>query len=157
MSPLLCESPLKGTKAPTFTLQDKQGNYISLADFRGKRIALIFYPSIKTPRCKCQVRNVARNFTKLKKENIVVFGISYSSQKTNEKFSKKNNIGFPLLFDVDKTVTKAYGVDSWCFPSRKTFLIDEKGIIVEIIGDVNVDDHTTQITNGFSFSKSHKA
>lgn len=150
---LLCKSHLSvGCKSPDFSLQDEQGNIISLSQFQGQRVALMFYPSIKTPNCKKEVCSIANDFRQLQKHNIIVLGISYNSIETNKKFSKQNNVGFPLLYDKNKKVTKAYGVDGWMFPSRKTFLINEKGVIVKIIDNVKVDHHTTQIINGFLLS-----
>ncbi len=150
MPSLLCKKGLyKGAQAPNFTLQDEQGHSVSLSSFRGKRVALIFYPSIETPRCKREVCNVANDFRQLEEHNIIVLGISYNPPETNKKFSKKRHINFPLLYDKNKKVTKAYGVYGWIYPSRKTFLINEQGVIIKVIDDVKVDHHATQIINGF--------
>ena len=150
MAPLLCKKSLyKDAQAPNFTLQDEQGHSVSLSSFRGKRVALMFYPSIKTTRCKREVCNVANDFRQLEEHNIIVLGVSYNSPERNRKFSEKHHVSFPLLYDKHKKVTKAYGVSGWMFPSRKTFLINEQGVIIKVIDDVKVDHHTTQITNGF--------
>ncbi len=132
-----------GSKAPDFTLLDEQGNVVSLSKLKGL-VAIIFYPSIKTPYCKKEICGIDNNFSQLEKLGIRVIGISHSSSKT---FRKKHP-GFPLLYDKGKKVSKAYGANGLLFTKRITFLIKD-GVIVGIIDNVNIKYHATQIRNGF--------
>ncbi len=158
MAPLLCKSkrPKVGNTAPNFTLQNEKGNKISLEDFHGKNlVAVMFYPSANSHFCTKQIRSVVKEYDQLKEKNIVVLGISYNTPEINQEFIEKNNVAFSLLYDVNKEVTKAYGTYSWWFgwrwPSRKTFLIDKDGIIVDIIRKVDINKHAQQIIDGFNF------
>ncbi len=158
MAPLLCKSkrPKVGDLAPNFTLKNENENKIALKDFHGKNlVAIMFYPSANSHFCRKQIGSVVEGYDKLKEKNIVVIGISYNTPEINQEFVEKNNVAFSLLYDVNKEVTKAYGTYSWWFgwilPSRKTFLIDQNGIIVKVIRKVDVNKHAQQIIDGFNF------
>ena len=131
----------KGDKAPAFKGLDQEGKKISLADFKGKKLVLYFYPAANTPTCTVESCNLRDNFTALKKNGFQVVGVSPDEVKDQKKFADKHSLPFPLLADADKTVCMAYGV--WDKKSmygreymgvlRTTFLIDEKGRIERII------------------------
>lgn len=142
-----------GSKAPTFTLLNQSGEKVSLKDFKGQKVALFFYPKDMTPTCTVEACNLRDNVTLLKKKGIQVIGISPDDVKSHEKFSTQQKLPYPILADVSKIVVEKYGV--WGEKSlygrkymgvlRTTFLINEKGNIVEIIQKVKSKDHASQI------------
>ncbi|MBK7852911.1 MAG: thioredoxin-dependent thiol peroxidase [Bacteroidetes bacterium] len=143
----------KGMKAPDFCLPDQEGNMHSLADFKGKKIALFFYPKDNTPTCTVEACNLRDNYSLLKRKGIAVIGMSKDPVKSHLKFVKKFSLPFPLLSDEEGNVLSAYDVygekilygRKYMGIYRTTFLIDEKGIILEVITDVNSKDHAQQI------------
>lgn len=129
----------KGDMAPSFSAKDQSGNTVSLADFKGRKLLVYFYPKASTPGCTtqaCSIRDAAEDFSAL---NVPVLGISPDGPSAQAKFDEKYNLGFPLLCDEDLAISKAFGVykkrmigDS-LIPGikRSSFLIDEKGRILE--------------------------
>lgn len=142
-----------GDKAPDFKGKNQDGEEIKLSDFKGKKIVLYFYPKDDTPGCTAQACNLRDNYALLKKSNYVVIGISSDDQKSHRKFIEKYSLPFPLIADEDKKINELYGVwreknmfgNKYMGTVRTTFIIDEKGIIEEIIEKVNTEDHTNQI------------
>ncbi|RZS97348.1 thioredoxin-dependent thiol peroxidase [Cecembia calidifontis] len=142
-----------GKAAPDFESKDQNGNPVKLSDFRGKKVVLYFYPKDNTPGCTAQACNLRDNYEALQKAGYVVLGVSSDSQKSHQKFIEKQNLPFSLIADEDLTVHKAYG--TWVEKSmygrkhmgtaRTTFIIDEKGILEEIIEKVDTKAHTNQI------------
>ena len=127
----------QGQKAPAFSLSDQDGGTVKLADFKGRRLLIYFYPKADTPGCttqSCAVRDARHDMKKLK---LNVVGISQDAPADQKKFDVKFSLGFPLLADVDHAVAEAYGV--WGDKSmygktykgiiRSSFLIDEKGVV----------------------------
>lgn len=143
----------EGQKAPNFKANDQQGNAVQLTDFKGKKVVLYFYPKDDTPGCTNQACNLRDNYALLKKKGYVILGVSADEEKKHVKFTKKYNLPFQLLADVDKKIITAY--DVWgekhfmgrTFDGivRTTFVIDEQGIIERIIRDVKTKEHTEQI------------
>ncbi|MGQ0829013.1 MAG: thioredoxin-dependent thiol peroxidase [Bacteroidota bacterium] len=143
----------KGDKAPDFKAKDQNGKVVSLKDFRGQKLVLFFYPKDNTPGCTNEVCNLRDNYAALKKKGYSIVGISADDEKKHTKFIKKFDLPFSLLADVDKKVIDAY--DVWgekhfmglTFDGivRTTFVIDEKGIIEEVITKVDTKNHTEQI------------
>ncbi len=144
-----------GDKAPDFTLNDKDGNKVSLKNFKGKNVVLYFYPKDNTSGCTkeaCDFRDNFPAFSKLKAE---IIGISADSEKSHVSFAEKYNLNFRLLSDPEKEVIQKY--DVWKEKSmygkkymgieRTTYLIDEKGIIKKIFNKVKVDGHIAEILN----------
>ena len=125
------------TKAPDFTLQDKDGNSVSLSDFHGKKIILYFYPKDNTPGCTRQACAFAKAYDEFKKDNIVVIGISKDSVASHQKFAEKYSLPFVILSDPELLAIKAY--DVWQEKKlygkvsmgvvRTTYIINEQGII----------------------------
>lgn len=142
-----------GKPAPEFEAKDQDGNTIKLSDYRGKKVVLYFYPKDNTPGCTAQACNLRDNYEALQKAGYEVFGISSDSEKSHQKFIEKQELPFKLIADEDKKVHEAYG--TWVEKSmygrkymgtaRTTFIIDENGIIEEIIEKVNTKEHTKQI------------
>lgn len=99
-----------GTKAPAFTLPDKDGNLVSLSDFAGKKVVLYFYPRDNTPGCTRQACAFAGAYEDFKKINAVVIGVSKDSAASHQKFAEKYDLPFILLSDPELTAIQAYGV-----------------------------------------------
>jgi peroxiredoxin Q/BCP len=143
----------QGDKAPAFTAQDQNGKEISLSDYKGKKVALYFYPKDNTPTCTNEACNIRDNYALLKKNGIVVLGVSTDTEKSHKKFEEKHQLPFTLLADPEQKIVEAYGVwglkkfmgREYMGTYRVTFLINEKGIIDHIIEKVVSKDHTTQI------------
>ena len=142
-----------GTKAPDFTLQDKNGNNISLSDFLGKKIILYFYPKDNTPGCTRQACAFAEAYDEFKSRNIEVVGISKDSVASHVKFAEKYNLPFILLSDPERKAIDAYGVwqeKKMCGKVsmgvvRTTFIIGENGNIETIMPKVKPDTNAAEI------------
>lgn len=142
-----------GQKAPDFTANDQNGNTVSLSDFTGKKVVLYFYPKDDTPGCTAEACNFRDNYQGLTAQGIVVLGVSVDDEKSHQKFITKHSLPFTLLADTDKKIVEAYGVwgeknmygKKYMGIHRKTFLIDEKGIISHIIDKVDTANSTAQV------------
>ena len=142
-----------GTKAPIFTLQDQNGNPVSLADFVGKKVILYFYPKDNTPGCSRQACAFAAAYEGFKAKDIVVIGISKDSVASHLKFAQKYDLPFVLLSDPERQAIEAYGV--WQEKKlygkvsygvvRTTFIIDEQGNIEKIMPKVKPDTNAGEI------------
>lgn len=145
--------PAIGDKAPNFEQKDQHGNLIKLSDFEGKKVVLYFYPKDDTPGCTAQACNLNENLPALQAKGFEIIGVSVDGQKAHQKFIKKYDLKFTLLSDEDHQVVEAYGVwveksmygKTYMGTARTTFIIDEKGIITDIIEKVNTKAHTSQI------------
>jgi len=130
----------EGDKAPAFTGQDQDGNKVSLAAYRGKKVVLFFYPEDDTPTCTIQACNLRDNYALLKKEGFEVIGVSPDDVKSHKKFEEKFNLPFRLVADPKHTILEKYGVwgpkqmfgHKYMGVHRTTFVIDEKGVIRKI-------------------------
>ena len=141
------------TMAPDFALPDKDGTSVSLADFRGKKVVLYFYPKDNTPGCSRQACAFAKAYDAFKKDNIVVIGISKDSVASHQKFAEKYSLPFILLSDPELVAIKAY--DVWQEKKlygkvsmgvvRSTYIIDEKGIIEKVMPKVKPDTNADEI------------
>ena len=142
-----------GTKAPEFTLKDKDGNTVSLSDFLGKKVVLYFYPKDNTPGCTRQACAFAAAYEGFKANNVVVIGISKDSVASHQKFAQKYDLPFILLSDPELHAIQAYGV--WQEKKlygklsfgvmRTTFIIDEQGNIEAVMPKVKPDTNAAQI------------
>ena len=142
-----------GTKAPEFTLPDKDGNPVSLTDFAGKKVVLYFYPKDNTPGCTRQACTFAGAYEEFKKINAVVIGVSKDSVASHQKFAEKHGLPFILLSDPELTAIQAYGV--WQEKKlygkvsmgvvRSTFVINENGMIEKAMPKVKPDTNAAEI------------
>jgi peroxiredoxin Q/BCP len=142
-----------GSKAPDFKTTDQDGKTVSLAALRGKKVVLYFYPRDMTPGCTAEACSLRDNYTALLKAGYQVFGVSTDNEKSHQKFILKEKLPFQLLADTDKSVHTKYG--TWVEKSmygrkymgtaRITYVIDEKGIISEVIEKVDTRNHASQI------------
>lgn len=137
----------QGTKAQDFTLNDKDGNAVSLSDFSGKKIVLYFYPKDNTPGCSRQACAFAAAYTDFRKDDIVVIGISKDSEASHRKFAEKYSLPFIILSDPELIAIKAYDVwqekklygKSSMGVVRTTYIIDENGMIEKVMEKVKPD------------------
>ncbi|WP_228851709.1 thioredoxin-dependent thiol peroxidase [Aegicerativicinus sediminis] len=142
-----------GDKAPEFTSKDQSGNKVSLSDFKGKKVVLFFYPKADTPGCTAEACNLNENLEQFKANNYEVIGVSADDEKKQTKFKDKYNLRFPLLADDSKEVINAYGVwgpkkfmgKEYDGIHRTTFVINEDGVIEEVISKVKTKEHSSQI------------
>ncbi len=142
-----------GTKAPDFTLNDKDGAPVSLSDFRGKTVVLYFYPKDNTPGCTRQACAFAGAYEGFKEANAVVIGISKDSAASHQKFAEKYALPFLLLSDPERTAIEAYEV--WQEKKnygkvsmgvvRSTYVIDENGIIRKVVPKVKPDTNAEEV------------
>jgi peroxiredoxin Q/BCP len=130
----------EGDKAPTFTGKDQDGNKISLASLKGKKVVLYFYPEDDTPTCTVQACNLRDNYQLLLKNGFTVVGVSPDDEKKHVKFREKFSLPFPLIADPSHKIINQYGVwgqkklygREYTGIHRTTFVINEKGIIEKI-------------------------
>ena len=142
-----------GTKAPEFTLPDKDGNPVSLSDFLGKKVVLYFYPKDNTPGCTKQACAFAASYEGFKAKNVAVIGVSKDSVASHQKFAAKYDLPFLLLSDPELQAIQAYGV--WQEKKlygkvsmgvvRSTYIIDENGIIEKAMPKVKPDTNAADI------------
>lgn len=142
-----------GDQAPTFSAPDQTGNLHTLEQYRGKKIVLYFYPKDNTPGCTAEACDLRDNQDLLTAAGYVVLGVSADSVASHQRFVEKQQLPFSLLSDPDKVILQAY--DAWGEKKlygkvyegilRKTFLIDEQGVITDIIEKVKTKEHTAQI------------
>ena len=147
--PLFGKMPVIGEPAPEFSLEDQDGNLHSLADYRDKKLVVYFFPKADTPgwiKEACGFRDESEKYEALE---IEILGISYDPKKALIDFKEKYRIPYNFLSDKNRVVGKKYGVNNFLFTSRKTFLIDEKGILVHIIEKVNLNTHPLDVLKAF--------
>lgn len=142
-----------GDKAPDFKVKNQNGKEIELKDFKGKKVVLFFYPKASTPGCTAEACNLRDNYAVLAKNGMEVIGVSADTEIRQLNFAAKNELPYNLLADTEKEIINAYGVwgpkkfmgKEYDGINRTTFVIDEKGIIENIITKVKTKDHTAQL------------
>lgn len=142
-----------GVKAPEFKLQDKDGNLVSLLDFKNKKVVLYFYPKDSTPGCTKQACSFRDNYENFKSKDVVVIGISKDTVKSHERFAQKNELPFILLSDPELETIKSY--DVWKEKKlygkigfgvvRTTYIIDENGFIEKVYDKVKPDKNVGEL------------
>ncbi len=142
-----------GDKAPDFEGKNQNNESVKLSSFIGEKIVLYFYPRDNTPGCTAQACNLKDNFSELTRKGYKIIGVSSDSIKSHKKFEEKYSLPFDLISDEDKVIHKSYG--TWIEKSmygrkymgtaRWTFIINENGIINNIIEKVKTKEHTNQI------------
>ena len=142
-----------GDKAPDFISKDQEGNTISLADYKGKKLVLFFYPKASTPGCIMEGCNLRDNYERFQSLGYEILGVSADSEKRQTNFRNKYSFPYPLLADEDKTVINAFEIwgpkkfmgRTYDGIHRTTFVIDENGIIEQVITKVKTKSHTAQL------------
>ncbi len=142
-----------GVKAPEFSLNDQNGNIVSLSDFSGKKVVLYFYPKDNTPGCSRQACAFAGAYQDFKTMDVAVIGVSKDSVASHVKFAEKYSLPFILLPDPELEAIKAY--DVWQEKKnygkvsmgvvRSTYIIDEQGIIEKVMPKVKPDTNAAEI------------
>jgi thioredoxin-dependent peroxiredoxin len=142
-----------GQKAPELNINDQNGTLRTIAEFKGKKLVLYFYPKDDTPGCTAEACDLRDNYSRFLSEGYAILGVSPDTEAKHQKFIAKYELPFDLLADTEHTVAMAYGV--WVEKSmygkqymgiaRKTFIINENGLIETVIDKVNTKAHTAQI------------
>jgi peroxiredoxin Q/BCP len=142
-----------GDPAPPFSVPDQDGRIITLSSLKGKKVVLYFYPHDMTPGCTTEACNLRDNYKALIKQGYFVLGVSTDDEKSHRKFIKKENLPFSLLSDTEKEMHHAYGTGveksmygrKYMGTARVTFVLNEKGKIVELFEKVDTANHASQI------------
>ncbi|WP_207890987.1 thioredoxin-dependent thiol peroxidase [Hymenobacter edaphi] len=142
-----------GDQAPDFTAQDQSGQTRRLADYRGQRVALYFYPKDDTPGCTAQACSLRDGETQLRAAGLQVLGVSPDDVASHQKFADKFELPFPLLADPERTLAEAYGVwqekknygRTYWGVVRTTFLLDAEGRVERIIRRPDTKNHAEQL------------
>lgn len=142
-----------GTKAPDFVGTDENGNVVKLNDFAGRKLVLYFYPKDSTPGCTAEACDLRDNYKRFLSLGYNVLGVSKDSAASHQKFIAKYELPFHLISDTDCTILKAY--EAWGVKKlygketvgtiRTTYVIDEKGVIIDAIGKVDTKNHSAQL------------
>ncbi|HQV34979.1 MAG: thioredoxin-dependent thiol peroxidase [Flavobacterium sp.] len=143
----------KGNQAPAFSGKDQDGSVHSLSDYKGKKLVVFFYPKANTPGCTAEACDLRDNFARFEAGNYTLLGVSADNAKAQGNFKNKYEFPFPLIADEDKSVIQAFGVwgpkkfmgKEYDGIHRTTFVIDENGIIEEVISEVKTKAHANQI------------
>jgi len=147
----------EGQKAPAFSGKDQNGNKVSLSQYKGKKLALYFYPQDLTPTCAVQACNLRDHFSQLQKKGIEIVGVSPDDMPKHKRFEERNALPFILIADTEHKILEKYGVwgekqmfgHKYMGVHRTTFLIDEKGTIKKIILKPKSKEHAAEILENF--------
>ncbi|MDX1773457.1 thioredoxin-dependent thiol peroxidase [Oceanihabitans sediminis] len=142
-----------GDKVPEFTVNNQDGEAVSLSDYKGKKLIVFFYPKASTPGCTAEACNLRDNYELLQEKGYELLGVSADSEKRQSNFRNKYEFPFPLLADEEKVVLNVFGVwgekkfmgRTFDGIHRKTFIIDENGVVERVIDKVKTKDHAAQI------------
>ena len=145
--PAFADAPAVGSAAPAFKLQDQNGQWHSLADYRGKWVVIYFYPKDDTPGCTTQACSFRDNVFAFNKEGAVILGVSVDDVASHQAFAAKHGLPFTILADSDKAVTRKYGVLKTYMgvmemARRDTFIIDPQGRVAKHYESVNPEGHS---------------
>jgi len=142
-----------GDRVPDFEAHDEAGNLVRLSDYKGKKLIVFFYPRANTPGCTMEACNLRDNYADIQDRGYELLGVSEDSQRKQANFKDKFKFPFPLLADTDHAVIDAFGVwgpkkfmgREFDGIHRKTFVLDEDGVVVQRIDKVKTKDHATQL------------
>ena len=145
----------KGDQAPQFSALDQDGNAHKLADYAGKKLVVFFYPKANTPGCTAEACDLRDHFARFEANNYALLGVSADNAKAQANFKNKFDFPFPLLADENRAVIEAFGVwgpkkfmgKEYDGIHRTTFVINEHGVIDEVITEVKTKTHASQILN----------
>lgn len=143
----------KGDKAPEFEGIDQDGNPIKSSDYKGKKYVVFFYPKASTPGCTAQACDLRDNEDALKSKGYEIIGVSADSVRRQKNFATKNDLNYPLIADEERKIIEAFGVwgpkkfmgREFDGIHRTTFIINEKGLIENVIEKVKTKEHANQI------------
>ncbi len=134
-----------GDTAPNFTVNDTNGNPITLSDYAGKPVVMYFYPKDDTPGCTKEACSFRDNYDQYLSKGITVFGVSMDNEASHHAFTEKFNLPFPLLADTAGEITKAYDVDGGGYSKRVTYVIGADGKISQVYTTIQTATHATDI------------
>tara|TARA_B100000700_G_C14957724_1_gene814823 strand:+ start:63 stop:506 length:444 start_codon:yes stop_codon:yes gene_type:complete len=135
-----------GKKAPNFDYKTNDGKSISISNLKGQKILLYFYPRDNTPGCTKQACSLRDSMELLKDKNIKIIGVSKDSEKSHKNFISKYNLNFDLIPDIERKIIKSYDVQNEKGSAfRKSFLIDENGILIKIWDKVKAATHGQEV------------
>ena len=141
--------PAVGDSAPTFKLQDQNGDWHTLGDYKGKYVVLFFYPKDGTPGCTTEACNFRDNIFAFDDLNTQILGISLDDVDSHKEFSEKYSLPYPILADIEKESAVDYGVLGkfmmMTITKRESFIIDPAGLIVKHYKNVDPDKHTDEV------------
>lgn len=143
----------QGDPVPNFEVFDEQGNVIKLTDYKGKKLVVFFYPAASTPTCTVEACNLRDHYKALQDAGYSILGVSADTQKKQSNFKNKHEFQYPLIADVDKVMIQAFGVwgpkkfmgREFDGIHRKTFIINEVGVVERVIDAVKAKIHAEQI------------
>ena len=145
----MAEQVAKGDAAPDFELSDQDGQLHSIEDYRGKWVALYFYPKDDTPGCTTEACEFRDNIFAFENLDCQILGVSLDDAESHKEFSEKHGLPFPLLADTEGTTADAYGVKTKmigiAYAKRQTFLIDPEGNIARHYADVDPESHSAEL------------
>jgi peroxiredoxin Q/BCP len=147
----------EGDSVPKFESNDSNGNKIKSSDFKNKKYAIYFYPKDFTPGCTTEADEFSKDYSKFKKEGIEIIGVSPDDVNSHKKFCEKMGIKYLLLADIDKEISKMFGVwgkkkfmgREYMGVMRSTFLVNEKGKIFKIYPKVKPAGHSKEVLKEF--------
>ena len=143
------QTPAVGAAAPGFRLQDQNGEWHDLEDYRGSWLAVYFYPKNDTPGCTTEACNFRDNIYAFKAIGAAVVGISVDDVESHKKFSDKYKLPFVILADETGATAEAYGLlRDWKLmkiAARQSFIVDPEGVIAKHYEDVDPDNHTQEV------------
>ena len=142
-----------GQPAPNFEAKDENGNIITLQQFKGQRVVVYFYPRDNTPGCTAQACDLRDNIDRFNQQGYQIIGVSTDTETKHRNFINKYELPFPLIADTDHAVHELYGTwqlkknygKEYMGTVRTTFVIDEQGIVSEVISKVKTKEHANQI------------
>lgn len=143
----------KGDFAPNFILKCTEGNYHSLYSFLGKKVVIYFYPKDDTPGCTKEAHGFKQDYKEIRRKNTIIIGISADGIDSHINFKEQHKLPFMLLSDPEYTVAKKYGAVKKFLGfklkriKRCTFVVDEKGKVIDVFNDVNPENHSKEILN----------
>ena len=147
--------PNAGDPAPDFSGETTDGSSVRLADFKGKKLVLYFYPMDDTPGCTAQACSLRDHNAEIRRKGAAILGVSAQDAVSHRKFTTKHKLNFPLLADTDRSVAKAYGVlggglggalrGMLGMAERVTFIVDERGRIAHVIDAPDTKHHAEQV------------
>jgi len=138
----------EGQNFPSFNLADQHGEIKSNNDYKNKWLIVYFYPKDRTPGCTVEAQNFVNDYAQFQTLNTEIVGVSYDSVESHKDFADTYEMKFTLLADTEKKLSKTMDVDRflpWPHPSRQTFLVDPKGIIVKHYKDVDPKTHSKEL------------
>lgn len=142
-----------GMMAPDFVLPNAEGEEVRLSDYRGKKVVLYFYPKDNTPGCTAEACSLRDHYAELQASGYAVIGVSKDGEASHRKFIEKQSLPFSLIADTECKLNEAFGVwrekkmagRTYMGTVRTTFIIDENGVITDIIEKVDTKNHASQI------------